>query len=72
MVIKMEIKDDNEISKFNVRKNLDKEELEILAESLKEHGLLQPILIKLNGKNRFQLIAGQRRLEARKKINKSN
>jgi ParB family chromosome partitioning protein len=38
-----------------------------LADSLREHGLVQPIVVRARG-DRYQLIAGQRRLAAARKI----
>lgn len=37
-----------------------------LAESIKEHGILQPIIIKPSANNRYMLVAGERRLRAAK------
>lgn len=38
--------------------------LEELSASIREHGLLQPILVRRIGHDRFQLLAGERRLRA--------
>lgn len=46
------------------RKYFDKEALEDLAESIKENGLLQPILVREYGDGRYQIIAGERRYRA--------
>jgi ParB family chromosome partitioning protein len=46
------------------RKNFNEEELKKLAESIKEHGLLQPILVTSLGDGFFQIIAGERRFRA--------
>ena len=46
------------------RKYFDKEALEELAESIKENGLLQPILVREYGAGRYQIIAGERRFRA--------
>ena len=46
------------------RKYFDKESLEELAESIKENGLLQPILVREYGAGRYQIIAGERRFRA--------
>lgn len=46
------------------RKYFDKEALEELAESIKENGLLQPILVREYGEGRYQIIAGERRFRA--------
>ena len=48
------------------RKNFDKLSLEELAESIKENGLLQPILVREYGEGRYQIIAGERRFRASK------
>ncbi len=46
------------------RKSFDKESLEELAASIKENGLLQPILVREWGEGRYQIIAGERRFRA--------
>ena len=46
------------------RKYFDKEALEELAESIKENGLLQPILVREHLGGRYQIIAGERRFRA--------
>ena len=46
------------------RKYFDKASLEELAESIKENGLLQPILVREYGEGRYQIIAGERRYRA--------
>lgn len=46
------------------RKYFDKEALEELASSIKENGLLQPILVREYGEGRYQIIAGERRFRA--------
>jgi ParB family chromosome partitioning protein len=44
----------------------DEATLEELASSIREHGVLQPILVRPIDENRFQLIAGERRWRASK------
>ena len=46
------------------RKYFDKEELESLAISIKENGLLQPLTVRIKSDSRYELIAGERRLRA--------
>lgn len=46
------------------RKFFDKEELECLAQSIKENGLLQPLTVRIKTDERYELIAGERRLRA--------
>ena len=48
------------------RKYFDKEALEELSKSIKENGLLQPILVREYGEGRYQIIAGERRFRASK------
>ena len=48
------------------RKYFDKEALEELSESIRENGLLQPILVREYGEGRYQIIAGERRFRASK------
>lgn len=50
-------------SKNNPRKSFSQDELKGLANNIKAHGLLQPIIVKKSGK-RFELIAGERRMRA--------
>jgi ParB family transcriptional regulator, chromosome partitioning protein len=42
----------------------DEDALRELSASIKEHGVLQPILVRPLGENRYQLIAGERRWRA--------
>jgi len=48
------------------RKYFDEEALEQLAESIKQHGLLQPIIVRRVGGGFFQIVAGERRWRASK------
>ncbi|HTN75633.1 MAG TPA: ParB/RepB/Spo0J family partition protein [Pirellulaceae bacterium] len=48
---------------FQPRRDFSEPEIASLAESLKEHDMLQPILVRKLGE-RFQLISGERRLRA--------
>ena len=48
------------------RKYFDKEALEELSCSIKENGLLQPILVREYADGRYQIIAGERRFRASK------
>ena len=47
------------------RKNFDKEKIDALAESIKEHGIIQPLIITRE-ENRYYIIAGERRWRAAK------
>jgi ParB family chromosome partitioning protein len=46
------------------RTTLDSEALAELAASIREHGMIQPLIVTQQGPERYQLIAGERRLEA--------
>jgi len=48
------------------RRNFDQEKLEALADSLKTHGVIQPILVKKNDNGMHTIIAGERRWRAAK------
>jgi ParB family chromosome partitioning protein len=48
---------------YQPRKEFDEAEIDQLAESLEQHGLLQPIVVRRAGE-RYQLISGERRLRA--------
>ncbi|WP_294951156.1 ParB/RepB/Spo0J family partition protein [Sulfurovum sp.] len=50
---------------FQPRKHFDEEALKELSRSVKEHGLLQPIVV-IEKENGYLLIAGERRLRAHK------
>lgn len=51
------------IGKNNPRKSFDEKELAELTESIKQHGILQPILIRPKGK-KYELVCGERRFRA--------
>ena len=46
------------------RTNFDEHELEELAQSIREHGVLQPVLVSQRSDGTFQLITGERRWRA--------
>lgn len=48
---------------YQPRQDFDPAEIDSLAESIREHGLIQPIVVRRMGE-RFQLVAGDRRLRA--------
>ena len=52
--------------RFQPRSNFDKEKLEELTASIKNQGVLSPILVRELGLNEFEVIAGERRLRAAK------
>ena len=55
--------EDIEVNPFQPRREFGEGEISALAESLKEHDLLQPVLVRRHG-SKWQLISGERRLRA--------
>ena len=51
---------------FQPRLDFDKEPLLELSNSIKEHGIIQPITVRKIGRNEFQIISGERRYQASK------
>ncbi len=48
------------------RKNFDEYDLQKLSDSIRENGILQPLIVRYAGNGRYLLIAGERRLRAAK------
>lgn len=55
-----------EVNPYQPRKDFDEVALQELAESIKIHGIIQPITVRVLAPNQFQLISGERRLRASK------
>lgn len=53
------------------RQDFDEEELEALAESIRNHGILQPLTVRETGDGYYQIIAGERRWRAARAANLS-
>ena len=53
-------------NKFQPRKNFDKEKMEELTSSIKERGIIQPIIVRRSPEHsdKFEIIAGERRWQA--------
>ena len=51
-------------NKFQPRKNFEKKQLEELAASIKNRGIIQPIAVRKILDNKFEIIAGERRWRA--------
>jgi ParB family chromosome partitioning protein len=49
---------------FQPRKEFDELKLQELADSIRQHGLIQPITVRHIGERRYELISGERRLRA--------
>lgn len=60
---------DIEINPFQPRADFDEAALAELADSIKVHGVIQPITVRQLENKKFQLIAGERRLRASKMAN---
>jgi ParB family chromosome partitioning protein len=55
-----------ETNPFQPRLHFDQEALKELAESIKVHGIIQPITVRKLSRNQYQLISGERRFQASK------
>ena len=57
-----------EVNPFQPRTYFDEDALDELSKSIKELGVIQPITVRKIGKNKFQLVSGERRFRASKLI----
>lgn len=55
------------VNPYQPRNNFDEQGLEDLANSIKEHGILQPLVVNKIADDLYELIAGERRLRAAQK-----
>lgn len=53
-----------EANPFNPRSNFEKEALQELSNSIAIHGIIQPITVRKLGRDKYQLISGERRFRA--------
>lgn len=53
-----------EANPFNPRSNFEEEALNELAESIRVHGIIQPLTVRKLGRDKYQLISGERRFRA--------
>src|SRR5690606_38224983 len=53
-----------EANPFNPRSNFEKEALQELSASIKTHGIIQPLTVRKLGRDKYQLISGERRFRA--------
>ncbi|EHJ96739.1 MULTISPECIES: ParB/RepB/Spo0J family partition protein [Rhizobium/Agrobacterium group] len=51
-------------SQRNPRRHFDENELQDLASSIRQHGIVQPVVVRTIGVNRYEIIAGERRWRA--------
>ncbi len=64
-VAEIDIKD-IELNPFQPREDFNEESLKELTESIKQHGIIQPITVRKLKNGKFQLISGERRLRSSK------
>ena len=55
-----------QVNPFQPRKHFDETALKELSDSIKIHGIIQPLTVRKLSKNEYQLISGERRLQASK------
>lgn len=55
-----------EVNPYQPRTHFDQEALHELSESIKVHGIIQPITVRKLSNNQYQLISGERRFQASK------
>jgi ParB family transcriptional regulator, chromosome partitioning protein len=53
-----------ETNPFQPRTNFEETALQELSDSIKQHGIIQPITVRKLGYDRYQLISGERRFRA--------
>ncbi|MDJ0511905.1 MAG: ParB/RepB/Spo0J family partition protein [Methyloceanibacter sp.] len=56
-------------SSFNPRRDFASEQLEELAASIRERGLVQPLVVRPKGANKYEIVAGERRWRAAQRAN---
>jgi ParB family transcriptional regulator, chromosome partitioning protein len=59
--------DEIEVNPFQPRHHFDENALKELADSIKLHGIIQPITVRRLSRNQYQLISGERRFQAAKR-----
>lgn len=53
-----------EVNPYQPRTDFDQESLQELTESIKVHGIIQPVTVRKLSRNQYQLISGERRFQA--------
>jgi len=53
---------------YQPRMDFDQENLDDLAESIREHGIIQPLIVVRDGQDKWQIVAGERRWRCAKMI----
>lgn len=55
-------------SKFQPRNYFDEKAMAGLTASVKQHGILKPVIVRPVGENPYELVAGERRYKAAKTV----
>lgn len=55
-----------EINRHQPRKTMDEEKIQQLADSITQHGIIQPLIVRSVGEGQYQIVAGERRWRAAK------
>lgn len=71
-IIQEVLRDQIIISDLNVRKFYNNDTLEELSKSFSEIGTLHPVIVRPNGDDKYELIAGSRRLKAAERLGLSH
>ncbi|KKS43553.1 MAG: ParB-like protein partition protein [Candidatus Kuenenbacteria bacterium GW2011_GWA2_42_15] len=58
-----------QINPYQPRKEFESQALESLKNSIREHGIIQPLIVTQTMGGRYELVAGERRLRAAKELN---
>lgn len=57
-----------DINKEQPRKHFDEEKMQDLADSIRQHGVIQPLVVKPEANGRYTIIAGERRYRAARMV----
>lgn len=57
-----------DINKEQPRKHFDEEKMQDLADSIRQHGVIQPLVVKPEASGRYTIIAGERRYRAARMV----
>lgn len=57
-----------DINKEQPRKHFDEEKMKDLADSIRQHGVIQPLVVKPEANGRYTIIAGERRYRAARMV----
>lgn len=82
LIVSSEVKPSEKVQQINVseiqtsryqpRNKFQEDKIDELAQSIKEKGVIQPVIVRIVGIDQYELIAGERRLRAAKKLGLEN